>query len=199
MILRFYDVCEGHVLVDGMDVRQVSQGSLRAKIGYVPQQAVLFSGTLESNIKYGNETASGQELDKFAEIAQASEFINSSEKGYATVVAQGGANLSGGQKQRISIARALAKQPEIFVFDDAFSALDFKTDAALRKALKQETAGATVLIVTQRIGPIMNADQIVVLEDGAVAGIGTHRQLLQTSPVYREIALSQLSKEELAA
>ncbi|HEX7475857.1 MAG TPA: ATP-binding cassette domain-containing protein, partial [Dehalococcoidales bacterium] len=197
MIMRFYDVCEGEVMVDGTDVRNVSQHDLRDKIGYVPQQAVLFSGTIESNIKYGNEKASQPELEKFASIAQATEFITSSEKGYATVVAQGGTNLSGGQKQRLSIARALAKQPEIFVFDDSFSALDFTTDAALRRALKQETAQATVLIVTQRIGPVMGADQIIVLEDGAIAGVGTHQQLMKGSAVYREIALSQLSKEEL--
>jgi ATP-binding cassette subfamily B multidrug efflux pump len=199
MILRFYDVCEGKVLVDGMDVRDVTQHDLRDKIGYVPQQSMLFSGTIESNIKYGNEIASRSEVEKFADIAQATEFISSSDKGYATAVAQGGTNLSGGQKQRLSIARALAKKPEIFIFDDSFSALDFTTDAALRRALKRETAQATVLIVTQRIGPIMNADQIIVLEDGAIAGIGTHQHLMQDSQVYREIALSQLSKEELAA
>jgi len=199
LIMRFYDACEGKVAVDGVDVRQVAQHDLRAKVGYVPQQAMLFSGDIESNIKYGNEQATREELDKFAEIAQATEFIQSGEKGYATAVAQGGTNLSGGQKQRLSIARALAKKPEIFIFDDSFSALDFRTDAAVRKALRTETAGATVLIVTQRIGPILNADQIVVLENGAVAGIGTHRQLMEGSPVYREIALSQLSKEELGA
>jgi ATP-binding cassette, subfamily B, multidrug efflux pump len=198
LILRFYDVNAGRVTIDGMDVRNVTQHDLRAKIGYVPQQSVLFSGTIESNIKYGREGASQAELEKFASIAQATEFIDSNEKGYATAVAQGGANLSGGQKQRLSIARALAKQPEIFIFDDSFSALDFKTDAALRAALKQETAQATVLIVTQRIGPIMGADQIVVLENGTIAGIGTHQQLMQYSQVYQEIAFSQLSKEELA-
>ena len=198
LIMRFYDVNSGRVLVDGVDVRNVTQHDLRDKVGYVPQQSVLFSGTIESNIKYGNEQSSQTELEKFASIAQATEFINSSEKGYATLVAQGGSNFSGGQKQRLSIARALAKQPEIFIFDDSFSALDFKTDAALRMALKRETAAATVLIVTQRIGPIMNADQIIVLEDGAIAGIGNHQQLMQDSEVYREIALSQLSKEELA-
>jgi ATP-binding cassette, subfamily B, multidrug efflux pump len=199
LVMRFYDVCEGKVAVDGLDVRQVSQHDLRSRIGFVPQQSVLFSGTIESNIKYGNEQATQEEIDKFAQIAQATEFIQSSEKGYATAVAQGGTNLSGGQKQRVSIARALAKKPEIFIFDDSFSALDFRTDAAVRRALRSETAGATVLIVTQRIGPILNADQIVVLENGAVAGIGTHQQLMQTSAVYREIALSQLSKEELGA
>jgi ATP-binding cassette subfamily B multidrug efflux pump len=159
---------------------------------------VLFSGTIESNIKYGNEKADGAEVERFADIAQATEFISASDKGYATVVAQGGVNLSGGQKQRLSMARALAKKPEIFIFDDSFSALDFKTDVALRRALKQETGQATVLIVTQRVGPIMGADQIVVMENGSVVGIGTHSQLMQDSEVYREIALSQLSKEELS-
>jgi len=199
MILRFYDVTDGRILVDGVDVRDVTQHDLRDKIGYVPQQAVLFSGTIESNIKYGNQEASRAEVEKFADIAQATEFISTSDKDYATTVAQGGANFSGGQKQRLSIARALAKKPEIFIFDDSFSALDFKTDVALRKALKQEADQATVLIVTQRVGPIMGADQIVVLEDGCVAGIGTHSQLIKDSEVYREIALSQLSKEELSA
>jgi len=198
MILRFYDVTEGRVAVDGTDVRDVTQHDLRDKIGYVPQQAVLFSGTIDSNIKYGNQEASTSEVEKFADIAQATEFISTSDKGYATTVAQGGANLSGGQKQRLSIARALAKRPEVFIFDDSFSALDFKTDIALRKALRQETGQATVLIVTQRVGPIMGADQIVVMEDGCVAGIGTHSQLMKDSEVYREIALSQLSKEELS-
>jgi ATP-binding cassette, subfamily B, multidrug efflux pump len=199
MILRFYDVTGGSVLVDGVDVRNVTQHDLRDKIGYVPQQAVLFSGTMESNIKYGNEKADRAEVERFADVAQATEFINSSEKGYDTTVAQGGANLSGGQKQRLSIARALAKKPEILILDDSFAALDFKTDVALRKALKQETSQTTVLIVTQRVGPIMGADQIIVLEDGCVADIGTHSQLMKDSEVYREIALSQLSKEELTS
>ncbi|MDM8001001.1 MAG: ABC transporter ATP-binding protein [Dehalococcoidia bacterium] len=199
LILRFYDVTEGMVLVDGVDVRDVTQHDLRDKIGYVPQQPVLFSGTIESNIKYGNPEASRAEVERFADIAQATEFITTSEKDYATTVAQGGANLSGGQKQRLSIARALAKKPEIFIFDESFSALDFKTDVALRRALKQETGQATVLIVTQRVGPIMGADQIVVLEDGCVAGVGTHSQLMKDCEVYREIVLSQLSKEELIA
>jgi ATP-binding cassette, subfamily B, multidrug efflux pump len=198
MILRFYDVTDGRVMVDGVDVREVTQHDLREKIGYVPQQSVLFSGTIESNIKYGNEKANSAEVEKFAEIAQATEFISAGDKGYAAVVAQAGANLSGGQKQRLSIARALAKKPEICIFDDSFSALDFKTDVALRRALRQETGQATVLIVTQRVGPIMGADQIVVMEDGCVVGIGTHSQLMKDSEVYREIAHSQLSKEELS-
>lgn len=199
MILRFYDATEGRVLVDGVDVRSVTQHDLRERIGYVPQQAMLFSGTIESNIRYGNEQAGQPEVEKAAAIAQAEEFVAASENGYQTAVAQAGANLSGGQKQRLAIARALARKPEIFVFDDAFSALDYRTDVALRRALRQETAGAAVLIVTQRVGPIMEADQIVVLEDGGIAGIGTHAQLMKDSPVYREIALSQLSPEELAS
>jgi ATP-binding cassette subfamily B protein len=199
MILRFYDVTEGQVLVDGLDVRAVTQHDLRDRIGYVPQQAVLFSGTIESNIRYGNEQAGRPDVEKAADIAQATEFVATSDKGYETAVAQAGANLSGGQRQRVAIARALARQPEIFIFDDAFSALDYKTDVALRRALRQETAEATVLIVTQRVGPIMGADQIVVLEDGAVAGIGTHAQLMKDSEVYREIALSQLSQKELSS
>lgn len=199
MLLRFYDVTGGWVLVDGLDVRSVTQHDLRDKIGYVPQQAMLFSGTIDSNIRYGNEKAARPEVEKAAAIAQAGEFIAGSDKGYETAVAQAGANLSGGQKQRLSIARALAKKPEILIFDDAFSALDYKTDVALRRALRQETAQATVLIITQRVGPIMGADQIVVLDDGGVAGIGTHQQLMKDSDVYREIALSQLSGEELSA
>ncbi len=199
MILRFYDVTDGRVLVDGLDVRRVTQHDLRERIGYVPQQAVLFSGTIESNIRYGNERAGRPEVEKAADIAQAAEFVAGSEKGYDSAVAQAGANLSGGQKQRLSIARALARRPEIYIFDDAFSALDYRTDVALRRALRQETAEATVLIVTQRVGPIMGADQIVVLEDGGIAGTGTHQQLMADSQVYREIALSQLSAEELAS
>ncbi len=198
MILRFYDATDGRVLVNGLDVRRVRQHDLRERIGYVPQQAVLFSGTIESNIRYGNEQAGRPEVEKAAAIAQAGEFVAGSDKGYETAVAQAGANLSGGQKQRLAIARALARKPEIFIFDDAFSALDYRTDVALRRALRQETAEATVLIITQRVGPIMGADQIVVLEDGGVAGIGTHQQLMKDSEVYREIALSQLSQEELS-
>jgi ATP-binding cassette subfamily B multidrug efflux pump len=197
LIMRFYDVTGGQVLVDGTDVRSVRQHDLRSKIGYVPQQSVLFSGTIESNIKYGNENATGEDMERFAGTAQAMDFISTEEQGFASVVSQGGTNFSGGQKQRLSIARALAKRPEIFIFDDSFSALDFKTDAALRKALKRETNNATVIIVTQRIGTIMDADQIVVLDDGKVGGIGTHKVLMENSNVYREIALSQLSKEEL--
>jgi ATP-binding cassette, subfamily B, multidrug efflux pump len=197
LIMRFYDVTDGKVMVDGMDVRDVNQHDLRDKIGYVPQKAVLFSGTIKGNIKYADEKLTDEEVAKFAETAQATEFISTSEKGMATAIAQGGTNLSGGQKQRISIARALAKKPEIYIFDDSFSALDYKTDAALRKALKEQTNQATVLIVTQRIGPIMGAEQIVTLDNGSIVGIGTHKELMESNPVYREIALSQLSEEEL--
>ncbi|MFA5316957.1 MAG: ABC transporter ATP-binding protein [Dehalococcoidales bacterium] len=197
LIPRFYDVTAGKVLVGGQDVRDVSQHDLRGKIGYVPQKAVLFSGTIASNIKYANENATDDEVARYAKTAQALDFIDTSEQGYATAISQGGANLSGGQKQRLSISRALAKKPEIYVFDDSLSALDFKTDAALRRALKKETADATVLIVTQRVSTIMGSEQIVVLDEGRVCGIGTHNELMQKCEVYREIALSQLSREEL--
>jgi len=197
LIPRFYDVTQGQVLIDGQDVRDVSQQALREKIGYVPQKAFLFSGTIESNLRYADEKAAMADITHSAEIAQAAEFIERSDQKYQMPVAQAGANLSGGQKQRLAIARALVKKPEIFIFDDALSALDYKTDTALRRALKQETAESTVLIVTQRVSTIMNADRIVVLDDGEVKGIGTHRELLQNCPVYREIAYSQLSEEEL--
>jgi ATP-binding cassette subfamily B multidrug efflux pump len=198
LIPRFYDVTAGRVLVDGKDVRDVSQHDLREKIGYVPQKAVLFSGTVASNIKYANEAATDSEVAKYAEIAQALDFIDAGGQGYAATVAQGGTNLSGGQKQRLSIARALVKQAPIYIFDDSFSALDFKTDAALRRALKQHTRASTLLIVTQRIATIMNAEQIIVLDEGRVAGQGNHRELMETCDTYRDFALSQLSQEELA-
>ena len=198
LIPRFYDATGGAILVDGVDVKKVTQHDLRDKIGYVAQKAVLFSGTIESNIKYGNENATVEEVAKYAEIAQATDIIKESEQGYDTLVSQGGTNLSGGQKQRLAIARALAKKPEIYIFDDSLSALDFKTDMALRKALKKETGDATVLIVTQRVSTIMGAEQIVVLDNGEIAGVGTHRDLMKNCKVYQEIALSQLSKEELA-
>jgi ATP-binding cassette, subfamily B, multidrug efflux pump len=198
LIPRFYDVTGGQLLVDGIDVREVSQHNLREKIGYVSQKTLLFSGTIGTNIRYANEAATDADMEKFARTAQAMDFIKESDGGFATVVSQGGSNLSGGQKQRLSIARALAKQPEIFIFDDSFSALDYTTDAALRKALRKETNNATVLIVTQRISTIMGSDQIVVLDHGEIVGIGRHRELMATCEVYREIAQSQLSKEELA-
>ncbi len=197
LIPRFYDITAGKVLVDGLDVRDVTQHDLRERIGYVSQNAVLFSGTIESNIRYANEHATDADITRYAGTAQALDFINTNEQGYATPVSQGGTNLSGGQKQRLAIARALAKRPEIYIFDDSLSALYFKTDAALRRALKKETSEATVLIVTQRVSTIMGADRIVVLDNGEVAGIGTHDELMKNSSVYREIALSQLSKEEL--
>lgn len=199
LVPRFYDVTEGEVLIDGINVKDVTQHDLREKIGLVPQTGVLFSGTIGSNIRYGNPDATDEELDVISGIAQATEFISSKEEKYETPIAQGGTNVSGGQKQRLSIARAIAKNPEIYIFDDSFSALDFKTDAALRKALNelcQETK-STVLLVGQRISSIMQADQIVVLDEGKIAGIGTHDELMKNCSVYQEIALSQLSKEEL--
>ena len=198
LIPRFYDVNGGRVLVDGADVRDMRQEELRAKIGYVPQQAVLFSGTIATNIRFGRESATDEEIKKAAVTAQAAEFIDQKPEGYAAAVAQGGTNLSGGQKQRLAIARALVRNAGIYVFDDSFSALDFATDAKLRAALRAETANATVFIVSQRIGTVMNADRIVVLDDGKVAGIGTHADLLETCGVYREIAESQASLEEVA-
>jgi ATP-binding cassette, subfamily B, multidrug efflux pump len=198
LIPRFYEVEEGRVLVDGIDVRDMPQAELRAKVGFVPQKAVLFSGTINENIQYGKQDASVAEIEHAATIAQAAEFISDMPDGFASVIAQGGINVSGGQKQRLSIARALVRKPEIYVFDDSFSALDFSTDARLRSALKGETRGATVFIVSQRVGTIMDADRIIVLDEGRVAGIGTHRDLLQTSPVYREIVSSQLKVEEVA-
>jgi ATP-binding cassette subfamily B protein len=198
LIPRFYDVSEGAVLVDGVDVRDVTQHDLHDKIGYVPQKSLLFSGTIESNLRFGAEDAPMSDIEKAAETAQGLDFIKASENGFDTVVSEGATNFSGGQKQRLSIARALARNPEIYIFDDSFSAIDFKTDAALRKALKKEMKNATMLIVAQRISTIMQADQIVVLDRGAVAGIGTHKDLMKTCEVYRELALSQLSEKELA-
>ncbi|KMT22265.1 ABC transporter ATP-binding protein [Clostridium cylindrosporum] len=198
LIPRFFDVTNGKVMIDGVDVREVNQHDLRRKIGYVPQKGVLFSGNIESNIKYGNSEASIEDVKKAAEIAQATEFISSKPEGFSTDISQGGSNVSGGQKQRLSIARAIAKNPDIYIFDDSFSALDFKTDAALRKALKEGTANSTVLIVAQRISTILNADQIIVLDEGKIVGHGTHNELLENCEVYQQIALSQLSKEELS-
>ncbi|MGL5314484.1 MAG: ABC transporter ATP-binding protein, partial [Peptostreptococcaceae bacterium] len=198
LIPRFFDATEGQVLVDGVDIKEVSQHELRDKIGYVPQKGVLFSGTIESNIKYGAENLSNDEMEKAASIAQATEFISNKEERYELPIAQGGTNVSGGQKQRLSIARALAKNSQIYIFDDSFSALDLKTDAALRKELKTEVKDATVLIVAQRISTIMHAEQIVVLDEGNMVGIGTHDELMENCEVYNQIALSQLSKEELS-
>jgi ATP-binding cassette subfamily B protein len=197
LIPRFYDATEGKIMVNNLDVREVMQHDLRNKIGYSPQKTTLFTGTIESNLKYANEQATEEEISRAAEIAQSMDFIKESQKGMQTAVAQGGQNFSGGQKQRLAIARALVKKPEIYIFDDSFSAVDYKTDAALRRALKNETNNATVLIVGQRISTIRNADQIIVLDKGKVVGIGTHKQLMEKCDVYQELALSQLSREEL--
>ena len=197
LIPRFYDVTRGELLVDGVDVRNVPQAELRKKIGFVPQKGVLFSGTIRSNIKYGNPEMSDEQMVKAARIAQATEFIEEKEEKYDAPIAQGGGNVSGGQKQRLSIARAIATDPEVFVFDDSFSALDFKTDSKLRNALKEITQDKTVIIVAQRISTVLNADQIIVLEEGKIVGKGTHKELMENCETYRQIALSQLSKEEL--
>jgi len=198
LIPRFYDVTEGEILIDGINIKDVTQHNLRDIIGYIPQKAALFSGTIESNLKYANENATKEEIDKAIDIAQAREIINEKEKKLQTRIAQGGKNVSGGQKQRLSIARALVKKPQIYLFDDSFSALDFKTDSNLRKALKKELGHSTVLIVAQRISTIKTADQILVIEDGRIVCMGTHNQLISSCDTYKEIAYSQLSKEELA-
>lgn len=198
LIPRFYDVTEGEILLDGVDIRQVSQHDLRARIGYVPQKGVLFSGTIASNLKYGRPDMADGEMEQAARIAQAEDFITAKPDGYEAEIAQGGTNVSGGQKQRLSIARAIAVNPEAYIFDDSFSALDYKTDVTLRKALQQVTAESTVIIVAQRISTILHAEQIIVLDEGNVAGIGTHQELMESCEVYQQIALSQLSKEELA-
>lgn len=198
LIPRFYDVDKGSILVDGVDVRDLSQRELRAKIGLVPQQALLFSGTIAANIRMGKEEASQAEIERAAEIAQAADFISELPEGYGATVAQGGVNFSGGQKQRLAIARALVRRPEIYIFDDSFSALDFRTDARLRQALQAEIGEATVLIVAQRVTTVMDADRIIVLERGRVAGMGSHSELMQDCQVYREIVLSQVSEEEIA-
>lgn len=199
LIPRLYDATSGQVLVDGVDVRDYTQDALRSKIGFVPQKAFLFAGTVSSNVGYGEDNASGAAIRKAVAIAQAAEFVESPEVGYSGTVAQGGSNFSGGQKQRLSIARAVARDPEILVFDDSFSALDYKTDHALRQALREQTCGTTNIIVAQRIGTIRDADCILVIEDGAIVGKGTHRELMESCKVYQEIAYSQLSKEELAS
>ena len=199
LIPRFFDVSEGVIRVDGVDIREMDIRDLRSRLGYVPQKGILFSGTIASNLRFGAEDASMEELNQAADIAQASEFIAQKEDGMESPIAQGGTNVSGGQKQRLSIARAVAKHPEIYIFDDSFSALDYKTDAALRQALKRETSEATTLIVAQRISTILHADKIMVLDNGAVAGCGTHKELMESCEVYRQIARSQLSEEELKA
>lgn len=198
LIPRFYDVDRGSVLVDGMDVREMPQSSLRAKIGFVPQKTVLFTGTVTDNIRYGKADATAEEVRQAAATAQALEFIEGMKEGFDAVIEQGGINVSGGQKQRLAIARALVRRPEIYIFDDSFSALDFKTDARLRGALKKDTAEATVLIVAQRVTTVMEADRIIVLDNGEMAGMGSHKELINSCAVYREIVYSQLSEEELA-
>lgn len=197
LIPRFFDTTEGKVLIDGVDVRELVQADLRESIGYVPQKGVLFSGTIESNIKYGKEDLTEIEMKKAVAISQSMDFIEAKPEQYQSTIAQGGSNVSGGQKQRLSIARAIAKEPKIYIFDDSFSALDYKTDVALRKALKDETEDSTVLIVAQRIGTIIHADQIIVLDDGKIVGMGTHEELLANNENYQQIAYSQLSQEEL--
>ncbi|WP_446898591.1 ABC transporter ATP-binding protein [Clostridium sp. LBM24168] len=198
LIPRFYDVTKGCITIDGIDIRNVTQNELRNLIGYVPQKGSLFKGTIESNLRYARENATEDDIKKAVGIAQAEEFIDEKPEGFKSEISQGGDNVSGGQKQRLSIARALVKKPKIYIFDDSFSALDFKTDARLRKALKPETKSSTVLTVAQRISTIKNANQIIVLDEGSIVGIGTHEELMEKCPTYREIALSQLSKEELA-
>lgn len=197
LIPRFYDVTEGSITIDGEDIRDIRQHELRERLGYVPQKGVLFSGTIESNILYGNPNGSEAEMKEAAEIAQACEFIEEKNKKYKSSISQGGSNVSGGQKQRLSIARAIAKQPDVFIFDDSFSALDYKTDVALRKALKEHTSDSVVLIVAQRISTILHAEQIIVLDEGKIVGKGTHEELLKACEVYQQIAMSQLSEEEL--
>jgi ATP-binding cassette subfamily B protein len=199
LVPRFYDVTEGAVRIDGVDVRQMEKQDLCARIGYVPQKSVLFSGTIDSNIRFGRPEASKEEVRQAAAIAQATEFIEEKEQKYESSIAQGGSNVSGGQKQRLSIARAIASKPEILIFDDSFSALDYKTDVALRRALRETSGDTTTLIVAQRISTILHADQIIVLDEGRVAGQGTHKELMKSCEVYRQIATSQLSEEELDA
>ena len=197
LIPRFYDVTGGAIYMNGIDIREVKQHELRDKIGYVPQKGMLFSGTIESNLRYADEHADEQSLQEAVDIAQASEFIFAKPEGLEMEISQGGSNVSGGQKQRLAIARALVKKPPVYIFDDSFSALDFKTDSALRRALKEKTGESTVLIVTQRVATVKNADQIIVLDEGRVVGKGNHHELMQTCETYQEIAMSQLSQEEL--
>jgi ATP-binding cassette subfamily B protein len=202
LVPRFYDVSEGQVLIDGLDVRDYTQEALRNKIGYVPQKAILFTGTVASNVAFGDngrEPGTEEDIKRAAAIAQAADFVEQMEEQYDARIAQGGTNVSGGQKQRLAIARAIYRKPEIYIFDDSFSALDYKTDRILRSALKKETAGVTSLIVAQRIGTIRDADKIIVLDEGKLVGMGTHDELMKTCEVYQQIAYSQLSKEELGA
>ncbi|MDQ0149934.1 ABC transporter ATP-binding protein [Eubacterium multiforme] len=198
LITRFYDVSKGEILVDGINIKNMSQDTLRSKIGFVPQKAMLFSGTISENLKYGKEDATNEDLIHAAKIAQAYEFISEKENGFDSIVEQGGKNFSGGQKQRLAIARALVRKPEVYLFDDSFSALDFKTDSKLRAALKSETKNSAVIIVAQRVSTIMDADRILVLDEGKIVGIGTHKELLKNCAIYQEIASSQLSEEELS-
>lgn len=198
LIPRFYDTDKGSIFIDDVEVKDMTQEDLRAKIGFVPQKAILFSGTIESNIKFGNDAANSEDIKHAAEVAQANEFISDMKDGFNSEIAEGGSNVSGGQKQRLSIARALIRKPEIYIFDDSFSALDFKTDAKLRAALNKETVNSTVIIVAQRVSTVMNADRIIVLDEGKVVGIGTHKELLNSCDIYHEIVASQLSEEELA-
>jgi len=198
LIPRFYDVAAGQILIDGVDIRDMTQKDLRSRIGFVPQKAVLFTGSVSENIRYGKDDATDEEVRHAAEVSQSIDFVSAMEHGFDAPISQGGTNVSGGQKQRLSIARALVKKPEIYVFDDSFSALDFKTDSLLRAALHKETANATVIIVGQRVATIMNSDRIIVLDEGKIAGMGTHHELYAGCPVYREIVESQLSEEEIA-
>ena len=198
LIPRFYDVTKGQVLIDGIDVREYSLSALRNKIGFIPQKALLFTGTIAENLRYGKEDATQADLERAVEIAQAADFIAKTPDGFDARLAEGGTNFSGGQKQRLAIARAVIRRPEIYIFDDSFSALDYQTDAKLRARLKKETTESTVLIVAQRVGTIMHADKIIVLNEGDVVGIGTHKELLENCSVYYDIAASQLSEEELA-
>lgn len=197
LIPRFYDVTSGQVLVDGVDVRDYDIETLRSKIGFVPQKAVLFSGTIDSNITFGDKNADEDRIEEAVKIAQSLDFVMKKEEGFNSPISQGGTNVSGGQRQRLAIARAVVRKPEIYVFDDSFSALDFKTDKALRKALAEETDNATVVIVAQRISTVIEADRIIVIENGEVAGMGTHKELLESCGVYREIAMSQMSREDM--
>ena len=197
LIPRLYDVTGGSITMDGIDIRKLAMAELREEIGFVPQKGVLFSGTIASNLRFGKDDATDEQIREAAEIAQASDFIAEKKEGYDSAIAQGGSNVSGGQKQRLAIARAIAKQPQVFIFDDSFSALDLKTDAALRRALAKKVADKTVIIVAQRISTILHADQILVLNDGRIVGKGTHEELLRGCETYREIARSQMSAKEL--